>query len=138
MANKYLLILTFGEFNVHVFMLCSQAATAEGRAQQHPPLTAAFSLLAESLFAQAAPCPKTVEIKSDVSREPRHVCRDLAVGFVLISLHPRNISFLQNLISDYPPVFGKREQKAYWAFVHQRMSYVKTVGCFSRMGPVAV
>lgn len=61
-----------------------------------------------------------------------------AVGFVLISLHPRNSSFLQNLISDCCPVFGKGEKRAYCVFVHQRMSYVMTVGCFSPMGAVQV
>lgn len=63
-----------------------------------------------ALFAQAAPCPKTAEIKSDFSREPRHVRRGFAVGFLLISLHPRNItSFLQSLTSAYFPGLGKGE-----------------------------
>lgn len=84
-----------------------------------------LACLQKVLFAQAAPCPKTAEIKSDFSREPRHVHRGFAAGFVLISLHPRNItSFLQNLISGYFPGFGKGGKRAYCAFVPQRMSYV--------------
>lgn len=98
-----------------------------------------LACLQKVLFAQAAPCPKTVEIKSDFSREPRHVCRGFAVGFVFISLHPRNItSFLQNLISGYFPGLGKGEKRAYCALVHQRVPCVKTVGCFSPVGPVKV
>lgn len=75
-----------------------------------------LACLQKVLFAQAAPCPKTAEIKSDFSREPRHVCRGFVVGYVSISLNPRKItSFLQNLISGYFSCFGKGEKRAYCA-----------------------
>lgn len=61
-ANRYLLILTYGQLYVHVFVLRSQAATLEDRAQHLLPKQCwklAFSQFAETLVCTDYALPQS-------------------------------------------------------------------------------
>jgi len=102
-ASRYLLILTYGELDVHVFVLCSQATTPVGRAQHLLPKQCwklAFKPVAETLVSKDGALPQS----------PNTYVGVLGLFlFVLIPLHPRNnTSFLQNV------------QEACGAFAHEK------------------
>lgn len=84
-ANRYSLCLNIWR----VTCVCVCALQPKDRAQQHPPEQCWKPDFSQ--FAQTVPCPKAIESKRDVSREPKNICEVLRlVLFVLISLHPRN------------------------------------------------
>ena len=129
---------------MHVFMLCSQAATPEDRAQQRPPEQCwklAFQPVCRNFsLHRLCPAPKPLKAKATFPGNA-----NMYVGFWGLFLFVCFNFTMSQKQHSFPSKSHLSLFSCLWegkkracALIRQRTSYVKTVACFSAMGAVKV